>query len=884
MRVPLSWLAEFTPLRVAPTDRDAVATIAATLSRLGLVVEASEVVGGGLSGVVVARVVEIAPIPGADRIRRVLVEAGEDDPVQVVCGAWNFAVGDLVPLATVGAVLPGEFAIGRRKMKGVTSNGMLCSGAELGLADDAEGILILSGSQAQSSAAESSAIAGVGLSEYLGIETDVVFDVAVELNRPDCLSIIGIARDLAAGLKLPFEVPEPVVVEGATPARRLGSVAVADPVLCGRLTARVISRVAVVPSPPKVMRRLLLSGMRPVNSVVDASNYVMLETGQPTHPYDLDRLGGSGLIARAARDSDTLQTLDGITHTFSRTGSIPAMAPGQSQRPEGSSEVGSLRRGIGPAWPEGAECLICDANDVPVGLAGVLGGSASEITEETTRVLLEVATFDRAAIAAVAARRGLRTEASVRFERGVDEGGLERAGSAVCALIVAAATAAGFAPPEVAAGLLDSGPARPPARAVVLRPEAVNSLLGTELSAAEIVDYLAPIGFSATDEPAGLAGGAEDSASQSGEGPPTSGGTGTALDGRSGPGAAGSRLRVRIPSWRSDVTAEVDLIEEVARLHGYESIKKTSRRSPAVGVRTALQQTRRDIRRLLTGCGATEAWTRSAIDPRHLDLFAPGAEPVRLANPMTREESVLRPSLLPGLLEALASNAARRNPDIRLFEIGHVFSRAAEGGPPLEEESVAVVFGHEDDDVRAAVAAWRVVADGLSIRDVAIVASTVAGLCRGRTGLLTREETPVVLGLVGEVDAASARAFSLAGRRIGVLVLSPAGLLAARGARPRLGPISRFPSADVDLAFVLADAVPAATLEHVIVTGAGELCESVRLFDVYRGPGVDRGSRGLAYRLRFCAPDRTLSGEELADLRQSVIAAVEGSLPARLRS
>ena len=347
MRVPLSWLRELTPLETRPTDRAEVAALAADLDVLGLVVEEVEKVGEGLSEVVLARVSEIAAIPKADKIRRVVVDAGGPEPVEVVCGAWNFAVGDVVPFAPIGAVLPGEFRIEQRKMRGVTSNGMLCSGRELRLSEDHDGILVLGRDEGLE--------LGLPLVEHLGAgyEPDVVFDLAIEGNRPDCLCIAGIARDIGARLGLPLRLPEPVVAEGPEPASSYATVEVLAPELCRRLIAKVILGVRSVPSPALIARRLTLAGMRPIDSIVDASNYVMLELGQPTHPYDLDRLAGNGLRVRPARPGEEIVTLDGARRVL----------------------------GTRPPKPDdplaGADCLICDGEDHPVGIAGVMGGQSS---------------------------------------------------------------------------------------------------------------------------------------------------------------------------------------------------------------------------------------------------------------------------------------------------------------------------------------------------------------------------------------------------------------------------------------------------------------------------------------------------------------------------
>ncbi|HEX4538826.1 MAG TPA: phenylalanine--tRNA ligase subunit beta, partial [Acidimicrobiales bacterium] len=385
MRVPLSWLRDFAPIEADPAD------LALTLDDLGLVVDGVERVGEGLDGVVVARVLGIEPIASADHIRLVTVDAG-GDAVDVVCGATNFSVGDLVPLATVGTALPEGPTITRRRMKGVESNGMLCSGKELGLSQDGAGILVLGSEAGPGPGSGPSTEPGTPLAEALGIEPDVVFDLEIEGNRPDALSIAGVARDVAARMRLPFSIPDPHPVEGEVPVASLATAVVEAPDLCPRLLVRVLVDVKVGASPQWVTRRLVLAGMRPINSIVDASNYVMLELGQPTHPYDLDRLGGHGLLVRRARPGETVVTLDGEERRLGQAVRGGGTASGPGERPETD------------------DCLICDAEGTPVGLAGIMGGASSEISSASSRVLLEVAHFEPMAIAATAARQGVRTE------------------------------------------------------------------------------------------------------------------------------------------------------------------------------------------------------------------------------------------------------------------------------------------------------------------------------------------------------------------------------------------------------------------------------------------------------------------------------------------
>jgi phenylalanyl-tRNA synthetase beta chain len=815
VRVPLSWLREFAPL-----EGDASA-LAETLDDLGLVVEEIVHVGEGLDDVVVARVEEIAAIPGADRIRRVVVDAGTG-PVEVVCGAWNFAEGDLVPLAPVGAVLPGGFEIARRKMKGVESNGMLCSPSELALSDDHRGILVLG------SAADGGPSPGTALAEALGIERDVVFDLAVEANRPDAWSVAGVARDLAARLQVPFVIPDPpeAAVEAPGAGDRAATVEVVDLDLCPRFTARVLQGVTVGTSPRWLARRLTLAGMRPLNSVVDASNYVMLELGQPTHPYDLDRLAGNGLRVRAARPGEPVVTLDGVERRMA----------------ERAVGVGDDRR----------DCLICDGADHPVGIGGIMGGRGTEIDASTATVLLEAAYFTPMAIARTSKRLGLRTEASARFERGCDPEGIDRA---ACRFVELLGHSAG-AGRQVGDVVDVRGDVPRPAR-VVVRTTRVNALLGTDLDARAVTALLEPIGFACEDR-----------------------GDGT--------------VAVTVPTFRPDTDREVDVVEEVARHFGYSRIARHRPHAPQVGALTGYQRQRRFVREVLAGIGAHEVWTASLLAPGDHERTGRQAG-ITVANPLVDDESVLRRSLLPGMLGALAANAARRQGELRLFEIGHVFPPPDPGrvdealsGRRLavvdEREMLGVLLAWAGDDALDASATWSLVEEALGVVGVGLdempsgeADETLAGLHPTRRARLVGGAG--AFGVVGEVDPAVLEAFGLeafgvdgAGRRVGFVELDLEVLLTAVERRsPFVRELSRFPSADVDLAFVVADDVASADVADTLRRAGGELLEWVRLFDVYRGEGLPAGTRSLAYRLRFLAPDRTLDERELQGLRTRCI-------------
>jgi phenylalanyl-tRNA synthetase beta chain len=787
MKVLLSWLRDF-----APIEGDPVA-LAEQLSDLGLAVEELDVIGEGLDGIVVAKVLATRPHPNADRIHLVDVDAGDGEALQIACGAFNMAPGDLVPLATVGTTLPDGTEIGRRKMRGEWSNGMLCSPRELGLGDDHAGIHIL----------PADLPVGVPFAEAMGIGRDVLFDLEINPNRPDAMSVAGVARDLAARLGVPFAIPEPVVDEVA--AEHIGGVRVdvEAPDLCGRFTARVLRGVTIGDSDPLIARRLTLLGMRPVNSLVDVSNYVMLELGQPSHPYDLAKVRGGGFRVRRAHDGESLVTLDGVERRFVED-----------------------------------DLLICDGEDRAIGIAGVMGGADTEIDAATTDVLLEMAWFLPIAVAKTSRRLRLRSEASARFEKGTDPEIIDLAHRRFAELL-----ASGGA--RLEAGTVDVRGELPDRRPVRVRTGRLNRLLGTELEAPQIAELLEPIGFTTT--------------------------------------VVGDDTEVTIPSWRYDSTAEIDVVEEVARTYGYTTIGRSMPSSPRAARLTSRQRDRRRLASLLTARGMSEAMPLSFLAPGDLERSGLPGDGIEIANPLVAEESILRTSLLPGLVKSLATNAARRNTGVGLWEIGHVFRRPAGGeatGPlPDEREMLGVAEGGRD--ARAAVQTWWAVAQLLGVRTVAIVNGPVPGLHPTRSAALVTEGGATV-GAVGEIDPLVLDAHGV-GERVGWLEVDLDALAEVPRDPHVYRPVSIYPSSDVDLAFEVDDAVPASAVEAAIDRAAGERLAALRLFDVYRGPGITPGRRSLAYALRLDAPDHTLTDEEVAELRQRCIETVESTLSATLR-
>ena len=802
MKVTLSWLREFAP----GIDGDPV-ELSETLSALGLTVEEMTLVGEIVDGVVLARVLDLREHQSADKIQLVDVDAGDGRAQQVCCGAFNMAVGDLVPFATPGTVMADGMEIQQRQMRGELSSGMCCSGAELGLDDDHEGILVLNDRVVPE------AELGMDLGTAIGLEPDVLWDLEVNANRPDAMSVAGVARDLAAALGVDFSYPDYSVDSGSTDdaanhesAEELLTVEILDPTLCGRFVATVLRGITVKESPRWLADRLTLAGMRPLNSIVDISNYVMLELGQPSHTFDLATVPDGLLRVRRASPGETLTTLDRLER--------------------------ELTAGDG---------VITNNADEIISLAGVMGGATTEISDATTDVLLEMAWWDPPTISRTAKRLNLVSEASNRFRRGVDWGeNIDRAMQRFIQLAARLGASAVRGSVDVAGDTPDRTP-------LLVRSTTVNGLLGTDLSAVDMASHLASIGFGA--DVVGSGSGAED-------------------------------LAVTIPTWRWDTVTETDVAEEVARLHGYENIVRTVPRGELVGGLSDYQLRRRLVRQVLVGFGCDETLPMPFLAPGDLLRAGLADNAVTLTNPLVAEQSVLRTSLLPGQLKAIAYNQSHRCFDVRFFEIDHVYlPPPADQLLPDEREYLAVALA--GSEAPEAVAALDLIERELGLPNVVLRSASPPGLHA------TRSAEVVVAGrtsgVLGEVDPLVLDNFGVAGR-VAWLELDLGALLEGPQRNRRYTPVSKYPSSDVDLAFEVPDEVTASAVEGSLRKAGRTLLADVELFDVYRGEGLAAGARSLAYRLRFQAHDRTLTDAEVAEARQACIDAVARRHGVSLRS
>ena len=783
MKLSLNWLRDYAPL---PDDHQLIAD---TLNGLGI--EVSDVHhAGGVSGVVTARVVRVERHPDAATVIRVWVDNGDGHQLHVWCGASNFEPGDVVPLATVGTAMPDGRTIGSRGILGIPSDGMLCSAHELGLGSDHSGILVL----------PSDAPLGVPYGDVTGLVDDVVFDVDVTRNRPDAFGHVGVARDLAAKLNLSFTPPRPSSPPVGSPAD--ATVEIGAGGRCGRFTLTVLSGIVVAPSAPWMAARLAAVGQRPINNVVDVSNYVMLELNQPNHAYDLATLGGGGIRVRSATDGEQLTTLDGMTR--------------------------SLTSG---------ELLICDALDVPIGLAGIMGGEHTEIGPTTSTVALEFAWFEPIGIASSVNRTALRSDASARWERGVDPYGIDTAIARFVGLL--GETCPGLV---VHAGAVDARAESLPSqsRHTRVRVSQVNRIIGVDFSGAEVAGLLDPIGFTVTgDDP--------------------------------------EALTVELPSWRPDATSEIDVVEEVARHYGYDNVPKRVPLSPLHGHLSAVQLRRRQVRQVLLGLGISEVMPSPFLSVDELRWAGLEGEVLRITNPLVADEDVLRPSLRAGLLRAVAFNEAHRHPGVALYEIGHVYPPGP-GELPDEREMLGVVLAGAE--APAAIAVWRELAAALDAGARIDQQRVPAGLHPTRSATLVAGRAAI--GAVGEIAPGVLDSYGIT-QRVAILEVDLSVLLATEPKPARWKPTSRHPSSDLDLAFTLDEEIPAEKLEKAIRQGAGNLLVGIELFDTYRGSGVAAGTRSLAYRLRLQAADRTLTDADTAAVVAQVRAAA-AKLGATLRA
>ncbi len=829
MRVPLGWLREFVDVDLTPE------ALAERLTLLGMEVKGIVQWGEDWRNVVTGELLSVERHPRADRLSLTRVSVGDGEPLEIVCGATNIAAGQRVPVALPGAVLPGDRRIERTEKMGVVSNGMLCSGEELGMTADGEGILIL----------PPDTPLGRPLAELFG---EVILDVDVKPNRGDALSIVGLAREVAAATGGTLRLPPTDVSEAGRPTAERLRVDVLDPDLCPRFVGRWVSGVKIGPSPDRVQMRLLAAGQRPVSNVVDASNYVMLELGKPIHTFDSAAVHEGRIVVRRAKAGERLETLDHV------------------------------QRELDP------ETLVIADPNGPIGIAGVMGGATSEISDATTDVVVESAIFDPISIRRTAFRYALRSEASLRFEKG-QEFRLARLGADRTARLIAE-----WAGGEVAPGAGDSNQVEPAPAHVAFRPARVNRLLGTTLGTDEQRALLARVGI---------------------ETAPSAAGTRVRVAAGTKPldvDAAGDEVvDATVPTWRRDLAVEADITEEVIRVRGYDLVPATLPHTPMPAYRPDPLGVRNAVRETLVGAGLTEVVTFALVAPRMVERFAAhddgvaegepeqraGGRPVLVTNPLSSQHSVLRQSLVGSLLEIVSTNLRQGRDDIAIFEVGKGYGAPSESSTHEWWRLGFALTGTAEPPAWDRPARPYDLEDAKGILDLLCrrlgFASPVftaltddVNLHPGRAALVHAGGD--LNGRLGELHPETVASLDLRAERVYVAEVAVAGLAGGRPADFRVVAPSRQLSVERDLAVVVPLETPAAVVDAVILRHGGPLLRGVALFDIYRGRPLADGDKSLAYRLTLRDDERTLTEDELDAAVAAVVAGLTADIGARFRT
>jgi phenylalanyl-tRNA synthetase beta chain len=804
MKVSLSWLNEYVPITME------VFALADALTMAGLEVEAVEDRYAFLETVVVGKVNEVLPHPNAARLKLCRVDSGSETAT-VVCGAPNVAVGMNAPLARVGTLLPNGLVLQETVIRGEPSAGMLCSEKELELGADGSGLMLL----------DPELRPGCCLKEALNL-SDFTLEIGLTPNRPDCLSLIGVAREIAAIQGVVLNVPEFSLPDAHGSIDDLTSVTIEAPDHCPRYAARLLEEVSVAPSPYWLQERLRSVGVRPINNLVDVTNFVMLETGQPLHAFDFDNLAGHRIVVRTAAEGEPFTTLD------------------EKERRLSDQML-----------------MICDG-EKPVAVGGVMGGLNSEIEDTTTRVLIESACFDPVSVRKTSKSLGLNTDASHRFERGVDPDGT------LFALDRAAGLMAELGRGRLVAGVIDEDFRSGDPLELSLSVGATNDLLGTGLDRDAMAGLLESVAFLARPD-------------------------------------GDETLRVQVPSFRVDVFRPQDLMEEVARLSGYNRIPVTFPQIPAQGANVAALRVHRNrVREIFCAFGFSETINYSFIsaesaDRIGLDADDPRRSHVALLNPISEEQSVMRTTLVPGMLEAAQRNIARQQNDLRLFEVGKVFLPQPETTLPLEKEMLVGLWTGARSN-----AAWHTRETECDFYDIkgaveGLVLSLGVGqpaftaqpdeACRytraGHTaGVLLDGE---MLGIVGELDMAVVGQYNLK-QRVFVFELDLELLSQRVPDSKQMAPIPRFPSTSRDITVIVDQDVESSRLMNTVVGFGEALVEDLYLFDVFAGDPIPAGKKSVSFRIVYRSAERTLEDETVNGihhrLTQRLITEFGATLPA----
>jgi len=801
MKVSLNWLKEYVDFNIS------VEELVEKLNLSGTAVESVRYLGKGLENIVVGQIKKIESHPNADKLVVCDVDVGTEE-LTIVCGAKNMKEGDKVPVALVGVVLPSGMEIKKTKLRGVESYGMMCSAIELNLGEDASGLMIL----------ESNLKIGEEFSKALDLE-DVVLELEITPNRPDCLGVIGIAREIAAITGEELKKPLIEIKETAESAKDFAGVEIMDADLCPRYVARIVKNVKIGPSPKWLQQRLKTVGLRPINNVVDITNYVMWETSQPLHAFDYEKLKDGKIIVRRAKEGETIVTLDDVERQLSES------------------------------------VLVITDLSGPVALAGVMGGTTTEVSDDTTTILLESAHFKPSNIMRTSRGLSLISESSLRFERGIDPNGV------VFAADRAAQLMAELAGGKVLKGVIDVYPKIINPRTLKLRVNRVNRILGTDLSVGEMDKILESLGLDISK-------------------------------------SENATLSVLVPTFRPDLEREIDLIEEIARVYGYNRIQSTLPESSGKqGGLSFSQRVEKRIKSSLIASGFWETINYSFIAPNlfekiRLNNKHPLASCIVLKNPLSEDQSVLRTTLIPGLLDVVKRNVNRDIYNVSIFEMGRVFRPVS--GEELPDEPLMVAG--------AATGSWR--EDQWYGKEQSIDFFDIKGALENLLNDLGVEEwflqralhptfhpgkcaevfvNNEVAGILGEIHPEVNSAYGFPNKVV-VFELFVDTLVSHARLLTRFEGIPRYPGTSLDISLIVDDNVSNEQIIKVIRTVGSKLLKEVRLFDLYKGEKIPKGKKSLAYSLIYRASDRTLTDEEVMKVQGRVIAALEKNLGAEIRA
>ncbi len=792
MKFSYNWLKEYVEFEETP------AQLSLKLTEAGFEVEEYFPLIKKFSGVIVGRVESVEQHPNADRLTVCRVNTGTDT-YQVICGAPNVAGGQIVPFAQIGAELPNGFKLKKTKIRGVESLGMICSKAELGLEKSSEGIWVF----------DEPLELNRDLYEILSQNQDYVFDLSITPNRPDCLSIIGIAREVAAITGNELKWPEVNISEdNAQKVEDFITIEIDDPVGCPRYAGRVIKDIELGPGPAWMQRKLEAVGIRPINNIVDITNYVLMEFGHPLHAFDLDRIAGNKIIVRSSQDGEKFVTLD------------------QKERQLPPETV-----------------MICDAKR-PVAIGGVMGGLNSEVTETTKDILLESAYFNPQRISVSGKRMGLSTEAAQRFERGADPNGVLRAMNRASALITSLAGG------KVVKGVCDVYPNPVEPKKIKLRASRVNHVLGSDLDEKTIFDKLAAIELKSEN---GM---------------------------------------VTAPTFRVDLNAEIDLIEEVARLVNYSNLPTKKDTTLLYEIDQPPAEARINFfRESMIALGMYETINNSMMKTEDAQKFSENA-PVKIMNPISDDMTAMRTSLLPGLLKSLAYNLNRNMNDLRFFEIGRIFKAAEAGKLPDQPNQIAgIITGRRFQE------SWDSIPESVDFYDIKGILETFLEkifldnfhfILYDKSKYFVKNETVAVksgdeiIGLCGRIEEEIADYFEIQ-KPVFAFELDDEKLKDLLNFERRYKPIPRYPYSERDIAFVMDSRIAAADVLKYIRSVSGPLLDSLEVFDVYEGKNIPPGKRSLAVRLHFQSNERTLNDDEVDTIFKKIIETTSKKFNAGLR-